>query len=89
MADFRYYVVESDGHVASRHRTIKGAEVRCSYLNNHSRGKYRVEPAPWRFCRRCGYFWNIRDGKQFNYLPASADGIAKDRDCPGCSGGRP
>ena len=42
------------------------------------------ESTPWRFCRRCGYFWNIRDGKQYNYLPPVADGIAKDRTCPTC-----
>lgn len=44
------------------------------------------ESTPWRFCRMCGYFWNIRTGKTYNYLPPEADGICRDRNCPGCGG---
>jgi len=45
---------------------------------------YWYESSPWRHCRRCGYFWNLKTGKEYNYLPDDADGIVKNRECKTC-----
>ena len=45
---------------------------------------YWYESTPWRYCPRCGYYWNMNTGKQQNYMPNECDGICKQRVCEEC-----
>lgn len=45
---------------------------------------YLYESSPWRHCRRCGCYWNIKTKRWYNYLPESADGITKPQECDFC-----
>jgi len=50
---------------------------------------YWYDATPWRHCRTCGWFLNTKTGKEYNYLPAEADGITKPGECEKCRKGNP
>lgn len=45
---------------------------------------YWFESTPWRYCRRCGYYWNKKTNRSQNYCPRECDGIVRIEDCPQC-----
>ncbi len=45
---------------------------------------FLMNSSPWRYCRRCGRWWNLKTNKQYNYCPDEADGIVKCRECEQC-----
>ena len=42
--EWKYVVVEADGHICSRHRKMEGALIRQRHLETKTSGKYTVRP---------------------------------------------
>ena len=45
---------------------------------------YAHNSTPWRYCKRCGRWWNKKTGAGYNYCPENCDGIVKTRECGSC-----
>ena len=56
--EWKFMVIEKDGHICSRHRKLEGALIRQRQLDNHTSGTYMVKPYPKErrgvVCRLCG-----------------------------------
>ena len=61
-----------------------GEENNAAKTNAIIAAAFLMNSSPWRYCRKCGRWWNLKTGKQYNYCPDEADGIVKCRECEQC-----